>query len=199
MCHWVWEQKSWSTPWCRFGTAFGCREMCMNLPGISIGFGFKSSLKLSWNLSIIQTLVESNWPCCTECTSCIWAGKFSLMTFRDIKSCQEIRRFLWILETTIAQIFVQTLFRVVSKVVNPHTGRVVPPAWRNIVGAKGRIFKPHWIANCWFIKDFDAPVSGRELTLWFPVGVDSHKYNGGVGDAVPEQYSIWAFWHSSLT
>ena len=74
-----------------------------------------------------------------------------------------------------------TSFRVASKVVNPQTGRVVPSACRNIVGAKGRIFKPHWMANCSFIKDFDAPVSGRELTLWFPVGVNSHKYNGGSG------------------
>ena len=87
------------------------------------------------------------------------------MTRRDIKSCQEIRRFLCNFETTIALIDVLTLFRVASKVVNPQTGRVVPPACRKIVGAKGRTFKPHWMANSSFINDFDTPVSERELTL----------------------------------
>ena len=64
----------------------------------------------------------------------------------------------------MAQIEVHTLFRVALKVVNPETGRVVPPACRKIVGAKGRIFKPHLIANSSLINDLDAPVRGRELT-----------------------------------
>ena len=56
------------------------RKSVVDLPGISIGFRFKSSLKVSWNLLIIRILVEWIWSCSTECTSCIWAGKFSLMT-----------------------------------------------------------------------------------------------------------------------
>ena len=67
--------------------------------------------------------------------------------------------------TTIAQIDVLTLFRVAWKIVNPQTGKVVPPACRKMVGAKGRIFKPHLIANSLLINEFDEPVSGRELTL----------------------------------
>ena len=87
------------------------------------------------------------------------------MTRSAIKSCQEIKIFLCNLNTTMACIEVLTLFKVASKVVNPETGRVVPPACRKIVGAKGRIFKPHLIANSSLIKDLDVPVSGRELTL----------------------------------
>ena len=62
------------------------------------------------------------------------------MTRRAIKSYQEINRFLCNLETTIARIEVHTLLKVASKVVNPDTGRVVPPASLKIAGAKGRIF-----------------------------------------------------------
>ena len=44
---------------------------------------------------------------------------------------------------------------------------------------------------------FEAPQSGKELTS-IPDVVDSHKYNGGVGEGVLEQFSTWAFWPSSL-
>ena len=73
---------------------------------------------------------------------------------------------------------------------NGQTGKVEPPACRKIVGASGKIFKPHSLANCSLMRDLEAPVSGSELTLCLPDGVDSHKYRGGVGEAVPEQYSI---------
>ena len=64
----------------------------------------------------------------------------------------------------MARIEVHTFFKAASRVVNPETGRVVPPACLQIVGAKGRIFKPHLIVNSSLINDLDAPVSGRELT-----------------------------------
>ena len=95
------------------------------------------------------------------------------MTCRDIKSCKVISRFLCNFETTIARIDVLTLFRVASKVVNPETGRVVPPACLKMVGAKGRIFKPHLIANSSLINYLDAPVSGIRKRAYFMISCRS--------------------------
>ena len=89
------------------------------------------------------------------------------------------------------------LLRVVEKLAEPETGKVVPPAWQSTVGAMGGMVKPHMLAKASLMTVLEVPVSGKELTFWVPDGVDSHKYNGGVGEGVLEQYSTWAIWHSS--
>ena len=75
-----------------------------------------------------------------------------------------------------------TLERAAVKMVEPRTGTVASPASRRIVGSMSWKVKPILVAKSLLMRDFNAPVSGKDDTLRWPDRVASHIYKIGVGE-----------------